>query len=97
MKKAKILCVCGSGVVSSSMIAAKLKEKLKERGYDVDTYETSPPSVETALSTGTFDIIACISPVIGEFGVPKVNAVGMLTGISEDQVIEDCIKILEAK
>jgi len=97
MKRAKILCVCGSGTVSSAMVAGKLKEKLAEKGYDVATVESSPPGVESALSAGGFDLIACVSPVYEEFGVPKVSAVGMLTGMSEDKVIEDCIAILDAR
>ena len=97
MKKCNILCVCGSGTVSSAMVAGKLVERLKEKGWDVHAVETSPNGVETALSGKHFDLIACVSPVYQEFGIPKVNAVGMLTGLSEEQVIEDCLKILENK
>ena len=97
MKKCNILCVCGSGTVSSAMVAGKLVERLKAKGWDVHAVETSPNGVETALSGENFDLIACVSPVYQEFGIPKVNAVGMLTGLSEEQVIEDCLKILENK
>lgn len=97
MKKAKILCVCGSGTVSSAMVALKLHDMLAEKGYDVDTVEASPPSVETALAAGGFDLIACVSPVYEDFGIPKVAATGMLTGLSEEQVIEDILAILDAR
>ena len=97
MKKCKILCVCGSGTVSSAMVAGKIKEQLAEKGWAVHAEETSPNGVETALSGDDYDLIACVSPVYQEFDVPKVNAVGMLTGMSEEQVIEDCLKILESK
>ena len=96
-KRVKILCVCGSGTVSSSMVANKLKEKLADHGYDVDAVECSPTSAETALAVGGFSLMACVSPVYEDFGIPKVNAVGMLTGLSEDQVLEDCLKILDAE
>lgn len=33
MKTCNILCVCGSGTVSSAMVAGKLKERLKEKGW----------------------------------------------------------------
>lgn len=97
MKNVKILCVCGSGTVSSAMVANKLKEKLAKHGYAVNAIECSPNSVETSLSGGGISLIACISPVYKDFGVPKVNAVGMLTGLAEQQVIDDCLKILDAK
>jgi len=96
MKKCKILCVCGSGTVSSAMVAGKIKEQLGEHGWEVYAEETSPSGVEGALAGDKYDLMACVSPVYQEFDVPKVNAVGMLTGLSEKQVIEDCLKILEA-
>ncbi len=96
-KQVKILCVCGSGTVSSSMVANKLKEKLADYGFDVQAVECSPNSAETTLAAGGFALMACVSPVYQDFGVPKVNAVGMLTGLSEDQVLEDCLKILNAQ
>ena len=42
MKAVNILSVCGSGTVTSSMVAAKLKEKLGDRGYSVSTTEARP-------------------------------------------------------
>ena len=38
MAAVNILSVCGSGTVTSSMVAAKLKEKLGERGYSAVSY-----------------------------------------------------------
>lgn len=96
MKKARILSVCGSGVVSSSMVAMKLKDLLAEKGYDIETIEASPSNIETALESGVFDLIACVSPVYKDYGIPKVNAVGILTGLSEDEVIDECLKILDS-
>lgn len=97
MKKVKILCVCGSGTVSSAMVASKLRDQLKERGFDADTVETSPNGIEIELSGAKYDLMACVSPVYAEYDIPKVNAVGMLTGLGEEQVIEDCVAILQAK
>lgn len=95
MKKVKILCVCGSGTVSSAMVATKLKEQLKDCGFDAATVETSPNGIETEIAGAHFDLIACVSPVYAEYGIPKVNAVGLLTGLGEEKVIKDCVEILE--
>ena len=93
MKSCTILCVCGSGTVSSAMVAGKLKEKLAEKGWDASMTEASPNSIASEISGKQFDLIACVSPV----RIPKVKAVGMLTGMAEDKVVEDCLAILEAK
>lgn len=97
MKTCNILCICGSGTVSSAMVAGKLKEKLKENGWDAHMVEASPNSISTEITGKKFDLIACVSPVHEEFGIPKVKAVGMLTGMSEDKVIADCLAILNAR
>ena len=96
-RRVKICCVCGSGTVSSSMAANKLKDALGEYGYDVDAVECSPVSAESTLAAGGFSLMACVSPVYEDFGIPKVNAVGLLTGMGEDQVIEECLRILKAE
>jgi PTS system galactitol-specific IIB component len=93
-KQVKIMCVCGSGAVSSSMVAAKLKDKLGERGFDVSTVEAMPGNVESELAAGNFDLIACVSPVHQELGVPKVNVVALLTGLGEEEAIEECVQKL---
>jgi len=94
MKKVHILCVCGSGIVSSSMAALKLKEILGDKGFDVDVSEASSASVNTLVAGAHYDLLACVSPVSENLNIPKVNAVGLVTGIGEDEVINQCIKIL---
>lgn len=97
MKTCNILCVCGSGTVSSAMVAGKLKEQLRARGWDAAMTEASPNSIASEISGKKFDLIACVSPVRQDYGIPKVKAVGMLTGLAEEKVVEDCLAILEAK
>ncbi|MCL2227114.1 MAG: PTS fructose transporter subunit IIB [Oscillospiraceae bacterium] len=93
-KQVKILCVCGSGTVSSSMVAEKLKEKLGERGFAVSTVEAMPSTVDSELAAGGFSLVACVSPVYQELSIPKVNAVALLTGLGESDVIDECVRIL---
>ena len=39
--------------------------------------------------------MACVSPVYEDFGIPKVNCVGMLTGMGEEQAIQEILDILD--
>ena len=55
MKTCNILCVCGSGTVSSAMVAGKLKERLKEKGWDAAMVEASPNSISTEITGKKFD------------------------------------------
>ena len=62
MAAVNILSVCGSGTVTSSMVAAKLKEKLGERGYSVSTTEARPTEALNLATSGRFDILTHTSP-----------------------------------
>ena len=97
MKTCTVVTVCGSGVVTSSMIALKIKDQLKEKGWDATMYEASPVSLESVITGKDIDVIVCASPVTEDVGVPKVKGMGMVTGMGEEKVISDIIAVLEEK
>ncbi len=96
MKKICVLCVCGSGTVTSSMLASKLKEKLGELGYDAECIETNPGGVESAMGSHDVAFMACSSPVPGEYGVPKLMATSFLIGLDEEGFMDEVKEILKA-
>ncbi len=96
MKKVSILSVCGSGTVTSSMVAGKLKEKLKGK-YIVSTTEARPTAALNLAKSGRFDLITFTSPLpAGDYGIPAINAFACLTGMGEDKFFEDVIKTIES-
>ena len=97
MKKCKILCVCGVGLITSNMVAARLTDRLAEKGWESITRVTTPEGIPSELAEDDYDLMACVTHVYEDYHIPKVNALGLLAGTDVDQVVEDCIKILEAK
>lgn len=96
MSRAKtILVVCGSGIATSTAVAMELREQLEEKGLEVVVKQTDVFSVASNLAG--VDVIASTCALKGEFGVPVVNAVPLLTGIGIEGVIESIVKILEDK
>ena len=93
MAAVNILSVCGSGTVTSSMVAAKLKEKLGERGYSVSTTEARPTEALNLATSGRFDILTHTD---GDYGIPTVNAFACITGMGEDQFFEDVVAALKS-
>lgn len=85
MKKIRVISVCGSGTVTSSMVANKVKEFLGDNGFRVETVETNPNGVETQLSTGHWDMIVHTSPLKEKYDMPTVNAASFLTGMGEEK------------
>jgi len=91
----KILSICGSGVVTSNMMANKLKDMFKEKGYDVSTVEANPSELEGYVMREKFDLIAYSSPIGDSHGVPALNAIGLITGMGEDKFMDDALEILK--
>ena len=95
MKKVCVLCVCGSGTVTSSMLASKLKECLEEKGFEAECLESNPGGVESAMGSHQIDFMACSSPVQGDYGVPKLAATSFLIGLDEESFMEQVMGILK--
>lgn len=95
MKEVKILTVCGCGTVSSSMLSEKLKDTLSIYGYEVITQEVSLNRVSSAVLLKDFDLIAYTSPVQGNYNIPVLNAVGFLTGFTEEEFLAEVLDILK--
>ncbi|MCU6746107.1 MULTISPECIES: hypothetical protein [Lachnospiraceae] len=94
-KTVRVLSVCGSGTVSSTMIAVKMQERFEELGYNFEAMEVNPGGVKTALMSGNYDFIAYTSPVEEEVDIPMINAVNFMTGFAEEEFMEEALKVLE--
>lgn len=94
-KKIKVLTICGSGVVTSSMIAHKIVEMFKDYNYDVTAVEANPSEVESYVMRDKYDFIAYASPIFDSFGIPAIKAMGLITGMGDDQFMEEALEILK--
>lgn len=93
MKKT-VLVVCGSGIATSTAVVCELKEKLADRGIQADIRQCDVFSVKNQLQG--VSVIAYTCALKEDFGVPKVSAVALLTGIGADAVVDQIVNVLEA-
>jgi galactitol PTS system EIIB component len=96
MKTVNVITVCGSGTVSSTMVAEKLKEALGEKGYQVHTVEIKPEQVLSYIENGGYDFIAYTTPIPDQDRIPAINAVGFLTGLGEEEFLEEVEHVLSS-
>ena len=89
-----VLAVCGSGVVSSSMIEQRLVDILKPLA-SVKVIGLLPTSVKTYVDRGGIDFVVTTSPIPGEISVPVVKGVALLTGFGEDECIAEITQVAE--
>jgi galactitol PTS system EIIB component len=97
-KTIKLLTVCGSGIVTSSMLASKLKEMFEDEGYDVTARESNPSELETYISREHYDLVVYASPInVDDLnGTPALPAIGLITGRGEDEFLEKALEIFKA-
>ena len=84
MKKT-VLVVCGSGIATSTAVVCELREKLSDRGIAADIRQCDVFSVNNLQGVNVFAYTCALKE---DFGVPKVSAVGLLTGIGADAVVD---------
>ena len=92
--KIKVLSVCGSGVVISHMVANKIVDMFADEGYDVDAEECNPSELDGYLMRGSYDFIAYSSPIGDPHGTPAFSAMGLITGLGEDEFMEQALACL---
>lgn len=90
----RILIACGNGIATSTMVAHKIKEDLKERGVEVSTTQTR--LLEVPGRVEGHDLLVTTGKYTGETkGVPHVQATSILTGIAADETYEEIYEYLK--
>jgi PTS system galactitol-specific IIB component len=91
MPKIKILVVCGSGVATSMHAAYKLREYFKKERIPVII--DGAGNNELAGRIKNYDIVVSNAQVTVNTDKPVFNAVPLLTGIGEKELVQ---KIIDA-
>lgn len=88
-----ILFVCATGIATSTAVAEKVMEYLKEKGVtDVHYSQTNVASVKS--NSENADLIVSTTNIPYELDVPVINGLALITGIREEKVLEDVYKKL---
>ena len=86
MKTIRIVVSCGSGVATSMHVAVKLQEYLKKHGLSIIVDGCSVN--ELPFRSESYDIIVSTAQVPFHLNKPIFNAVPILTGIGEEELLE---------
>jgi PTS system galactitol-specific IIB component len=93
--RVKVLCVCGSGIVTSSMLMMRVKDVFDEEKIPCTVDTTSPFELAGLLRSGTVDMIVSTTPVDSTANIqcPVIQGHALLSGIGEAEVIEEIRQI----
>jgi len=95
-REKKILCVCGAGFATSTMIAEVLSDALSKRGItNVKIIKTRIDRIAD-IDISDIDLIVSGNPVPSSIsrGVPVFRSISFFTGIGIEKDVEKIIEIL---
>ncbi len=97
-KVVKFLTVCGSGIVTSSMIANIISEFLEEEGYEPEPSECNPSEMANFIARVRPMFVANASPIDADEldGTPAIPAIGLITGLGVDEFKDKVREVLQA-
>ena len=95
MEKKTILLVCAAGFATTSMMKYKIEDGLEGRGIDVDIKVTTVAKIPYFIDQ-TDLIVTSLSLEEGDYSVPIVDGIALLTGKGSG-VIEEIIAKLDLK
>ncbi len=85
---------CGTGIATSTVIAAKIRELADSLGVPVDVRQIKV--AEATSLEDQADLIVATTEVPSRIKVPVIRALPLLTGIGSQQVLDDIAAALRA-
>jgi PTS system galactitol-specific IIB component len=94
MTKKRILAVCGTGGVTSSVMADKVRVIARASGVDVEVVNAKAFEVKSQLEGSRFDLIVAATRIKDPGDVPVVNVMSFLTGVGEEETTAQITELL---
>ncbi|MGP9747186.1 PTS sugar transporter subunit IIB [Brachybacterium sp. AOP29-B2-41] len=88
----KVLIICGTGVATSTVVAAKVRDHLAGQGIDANIIQGKVMDlvggdVDADLIVATTDVPATVT-------VPVIRALPLLTGIGQEKALDEIARAL---
>ena len=82
----RILVACGTAIATSTVVALKLKQVLKERGINVIIDQSK--AAEAPSKAANYDLIVTTTPIGATGNTPVIRTVSFLSGFGMEKDIE---------
>lgn len=93
-RKRRVLVACGTAIATSTHVANRLQRAFEEYGLDVDI--TQCRVSEIGVYEDYVDVIVSTAPFSGALKVPVISGIPFLTGIGDEEALEQILDILRA-
>jgi len=91
--KYKVLIACGTGIATSTVIAKRVENLLKENGYEASVEQCKV--VEVSGKANDYDLIVASTKVPESVKTPKVQAINYLTGVNMAKTDNEILEIMK--
>lgn len=88
----KVLIICGTGVATSTVVAAKVRDHLAEAGIGATVVQGKVMDLVTGDADA--DLIVATTEVPASVTVPVIRALPLLTGIGQEEVLDEITRAL---
>jgi galactitol PTS system EIIB component len=92
MARKRVLVVCGTGIATSTVVAHKIGEFLKERGIDAEIRQAKV--MEMGPQLADIDLVVAITLMPRAIDKPVVNGMPFITGANLPATLEEIAKHL---
>lgn len=91
-----ILCACGSSIATSTVMAAKLSDMLKENDIEATIKKTTYASLESDIALTKPDLVLTSTDLKKDFGVPVVVGLAYLTNVGKNELNQKILDTLKS-
>lgn len=88
----KILVVCGTGGITSTIAEKEIIEAAKREGIPISTSRATP--LEVSQRAKDVDLIVATTALKGNYNAPIINGLPFITGVGKGKVINEILDFL---
>lgn len=92
IKKKVILVACGTGIATSTVVSDRLEQLIEERKLNAQVVQCKIG--EVASKEKEADLIISTTILPKKYSIPAIRSMAYVTGIDEEKLDEEVIKIL---
>lgn len=93
-----VLIVCGTGIATSTVVRGKLQDALPEHGINVGTIDKAKATEAPGkANSGKYDMIVTTTQLNEDrYDLPIYHTTAFMSGIGQDEAIDDIVEILKS-
>lgn len=87
----KVLFVCATGGITSTVAESHIVEACKKAGVEVKTIRCSAPEVRSYIDD--VDFVVATAAIGDNYSKPVINGLAFLTGIGKEELINKIVEL----